>query len=186
MLRCVALFRAVSILPNRIIGTVGEHAAGFPVEALSLSRCGQWLASCSHDQLVKFSDVREVPTHRVNGHRRLRRTDQKKVLSSKVAAERDFFGDLDPEKGESSKQAAAAESSCSEDDSTGSESDGAQDACTSAKVPPRKSRGTVASSVTEDAEISGEVDDIGSHEEDDGSQDADSSDDEDEDDDDDD
>lgn len=119
------IIRAVSILPNRIMGTVGEHP-GFPIEALSLSHCGQWLASCSHDQLVKFSDIREVLAHEVDGHRRLKRTDQRKVLSSKVAAERDFFGDLDPDQGESSKQAAADKSS-SEDDSCDSESEsGAQ------------------------------------------------------------
>jgi len=114
------VFRAVSILPNRIIGTVGEHP-GFPVEALSLSHCGQWLASCSHDQLIKFSDIREVLTHKVDGHRRLRRTDQRKVLSSKVAAELNFFGDLDPDKGECSKQ--TVDRSCSEDDSSHSESE---------------------------------------------------------------
>ena len=122
----VVVFRAVNILPNRIMGTVGEHP-GFPIEALSLSHCGQWLASCSHDQLVKFSDVREVLAHEVDGHRRLKRTDQRKVLSSKAAAERDFFGDLDPDQGESSKQAAAADESSSEDDSSDSESEsGAQ------------------------------------------------------------
>ena len=118
------MFRAVSILPNRIIGTVGEHP-GFPVEALSLSHCGRWLASCSHDQLVKFSDVREVLAEKVDGHRRLKRTEQRKVLSSKAAAELDFFGDLDPSKGESSKQAGDGQSS--EDDSSDSESDDVDD-----------------------------------------------------------
>jgi len=93
------------------MGTVGEHR-GFPVEALSVSHCGQWLASCSHDQLVKFADVREVLTQQVDGHRRLRRTDQRRVLSSRLAAERDFFGDLDPQRGESSR---------AEDRETGSE-----------------------------------------------------------------
>jgi len=116
------VFRAVSILPNRIIGTVGEHP-GFPVESLSLSHCGRWLASCSHDQLVKLSDVREVLAQKVDGHKRLKRTEQRKVLSSKVAAELDFFGDLDPTKGESSKQAGDERSS--EDDSSDSESDDA-------------------------------------------------------------
>ena len=77
-----------------------------------MSHCGQWLASCSHDQLVKFADVREVLTQQVDGHRRLRRTDQRRVLSSRLAAERDFFGDLDPQRGESSR---------AEDRETGSE-----------------------------------------------------------------
>ena len=121
LLLCYLVFRAVSILPNRIIGTVGEHP-GFPVEALSLSHCGQWLASCSHDQLVKFSDVREVLAQKVDGHKRLKRTEQRKVLSSKAAAELDFFGDLDPSKGESSKQADDDQGS-SEDDSSDNDSD---------------------------------------------------------------
>lgn len=108
----------MSILPNRIIGTVGEHA-GFPVEALNVSHCGQWLASCSHDQLVKFSDLREVVTQQVDGHRRLKRTEQKKVLSSKAAAKLDFFGDLDPARGESSRP----DKSGLEDNPSGSESD---------------------------------------------------------------
>ena len=112
----------MNILPNRIIGTVGEHR-GFPIEALSLSHCGHWLASCSHDQLVKFCDVREVLAQKVNGHKRLRRTEQRKVLSSKVAAELDFFGDLDAGRGTSSKQ--AGDESSSEDDSSDSESDNA-------------------------------------------------------------
>jgi len=115
----VLVFRAVSILPNRIIGTVGEHA-GFPVEALSLSHCRQWIASCSHDQLVKFSDVREVLSKKVDGHKRLKRTEQRKMLSSKVAAEQDFFGDLDLAKQESAER--GGDQSCSEDDSSDSES----------------------------------------------------------------
>jgi len=35
----LSVYRAVSVLPNRILGTVGEHSGGFPVESLSLSRC---------------------------------------------------------------------------------------------------------------------------------------------------
>lgn len=119
------LIRAVSVLPNRILGTVGEHP-GFPVEALSLSHCGQWLVSCSHDQLVKFSDVREVLTQHVDGHRQLRRSDQRRVLSSRLAAERDFFGDLDPDRGESSRQ-QADDKTGSDDCSSENESDQAEE-----------------------------------------------------------
>jgi len=112
------------------MGTVGEHA-GFPVEALSVSQCGRWLASCSHDQLVKFSDVRDVLYTKVDGHKRLRRADQTRVLSSRLAAQRDFFGDLDSANADpTSKQTAAAaaaaggggDESCSEDDDSDSES----------------------------------------------------------------
>ena len=104
------------------MGTVGEHR-GFPVEALSVSHCAQWLASCSHDQLVKFADVREVLTQRVDGHRRLRRADQRRALSSRLAAERDFFGDLDPDRGGSSRaqDPQRGGSSRAEDRESGSE-----------------------------------------------------------------
>jgi len=105
------------------MGTVGEHP-GFPIESLSLSHCGRWLASCSHDQTVKFSDVGEVLSEKVDGHRRARRgAEQRKVLSSKAAAELDFFGDLDPDKKERSPQRADGGNSSSEDGSSDSESD---------------------------------------------------------------
>lgn len=45
--------RAVNILPNRFLGIVGKHE-DFPVENLSLSHDKKYLASCSHDQKVKF------------------------------------------------------------------------------------------------------------------------------------
>lgn len=48
--------RAVHILPNRFVKTIGEHD-DFPVEGMRLSRDGNILASCSHDQTVKFWDV---------------------------------------------------------------------------------------------------------------------------------
>ena len=144
---CFSVFRAVSILPNRIIGTVGEHP-GFPVEALSLSHCGQWLASCSHDQLVKFADVREVLAQKVDGHKRLKWTEQRKVLSSKAAAELDFFGDLDTSKGETSKQAGDDQSS--EDDSCDSEYDDVVDEEMSSKgKSSRKSRAAGARDVAD-------------------------------------
>jgi hypothetical protein len=44
-----SLPRAVNILPNRVVGTVGQHA-GEPVEELALSHCGRFLASSGHDQ----------------------------------------------------------------------------------------------------------------------------------------
>jgi len=143
---CLFVFRAVSILPNRIIGTVGEHP-GFPIEALSLSHCGQWLASCSHDQLVKFSDVREVLSQKVDGHKRLKRIDQRKVLSSKAATEQDFFGDLDPDRGESFQQAAAEDG---DSDSSDSESDDAAEMSGTAGKLSHKSRDQ---SAVEDAHV---------------------------------
>jgi WD40 repeat protein len=63
-------FRAVGILPNRFLGVVGEHGE-FPIEQIHLSPDRNLLASCSHDQKIKFWDVRhfkeaalseEIPT----------------------------------------------------------------------------------------------------------------------------
>ena len=48
--------RAVGILPNRFIGVVGEHGE-FPIEQIGLSPDGNILASCSHDQKIKFWNV---------------------------------------------------------------------------------------------------------------------------------
>jgi len=50
------LIRVVEILPNRLLGVVGEHE-NYPIERLKLSRDSNMLASCSHDNTVKFWDV---------------------------------------------------------------------------------------------------------------------------------
>lgn len=39
------------------MGVAGEHGE-FPIEQMSLSSDGNILASCSHDQKIKFWDVR--------------------------------------------------------------------------------------------------------------------------------
>eukprot|EP00038_Savillea_parva_P003202 m.122323 g.122323 ORF g.122323 m.122323 type:complete len:313 (-) comp11103_c0_seq4:147-1085(-) len=51
------MVRLVDIMPHRIRGVLGEHD-GFPVEALALSGDGELLASCSHDQAIKFWNVK--------------------------------------------------------------------------------------------------------------------------------
>ena len=61
---------------------------------MSRSRCGRWLASCSHDQTVKFWDVGEVANEKVDGHKRAKRVKQPKILSSTKAARDNFFADL--------------------------------------------------------------------------------------------
>lgn len=55
--RVLFRFRAVSILPNRFVGVVGEHGE-FPIEQIRLSPDKNILASCSHDQKIKFWDVK--------------------------------------------------------------------------------------------------------------------------------
>lgn len=51
--------RVASVLPNKCLGVLGSHGH-FPVESLSVSRDGNLVASCSHDQRVKFWDVSSV------------------------------------------------------------------------------------------------------------------------------
>ena len=41
------------------MGPIGEHA-DFPIEKLRLSRDGNLLASCSHDQTVKFWNIEHL------------------------------------------------------------------------------------------------------------------------------
>ena len=78
--------RAVHILPNRFVGTVGEHD-DFPVERMRLSRDGDTLASCSHDQSIKFWDVSHLKTLHVD-------PGSKKKDAEADNTTNDFFADL--------------------------------------------------------------------------------------------
>jgi len=51
------LIRICSILPNKMLGIIGEHGE-FPVEKIRLSRENYFLGSCSHDNTVKFWAVK--------------------------------------------------------------------------------------------------------------------------------
>ncbi|XP_038055300.1 WD repeat-containing protein 55-like isoform X2 [Patiria miniata] len=50
------MIRAVSILPNRFLGVVGDHD-DFPIESLAVTPDKNVLISCSHDQKIKFWNV---------------------------------------------------------------------------------------------------------------------------------
>ena len=86
MFRSFMITRAVHILPNRFVGTVGEHN-DFPVERMRLSRDGDTLASCSHDQTIKFWDVSHLKTMRVDPGSKKRDTAADNTTN-------DFFADL--------------------------------------------------------------------------------------------
>eukprot|EP00878_Enallax_costatus_P022740 GHUV01024144.1.p1 GENE.GHUV01024144.1~~GHUV01024144.1.p1 ORF type:complete len:213 (+),score=82.42 GHUV01024144.1:1348-1986(+) len=49
--------RVINILPNKLIGVVGEHADDMPVERVALSADRQLLASMSHDSCIKLWDM---------------------------------------------------------------------------------------------------------------------------------
>jgi len=50
---CDGLIRVVNIHPNKLLGVIGEHET-FPIERLALSANKELLASCSHDNSIKF------------------------------------------------------------------------------------------------------------------------------------
>ncbi|XP_061664405.1 WD repeat-containing protein 55 [Syngnathoides biaculeatus] len=86
--------RAVNILPNRVVGCVGQHA-GEPVEELAKSRDSRFLLSTGHDQLVKFWDVSALAATVVDEYRKRKKKDGRmKSLSKKAAGESNFFAGL--------------------------------------------------------------------------------------------
>lgn len=88
------IIRAVNILPNRVVGTVGQHA-GEPVEELALSHCGHFLASSGHDQRLKFWDMTQLRTVVVDDYRRRKKKGGPlRALSSKAWSTDDFFAGL--------------------------------------------------------------------------------------------
>ncbi|XP_067422997.1 WD repeat-containing protein 55 isoform X2 [Emydura macquarii macquarii] len=88
------VIRAVNILPNRVIGRVGQHL-GEPIEQLAKSHTGQLLASCGHDQQVKFWDISALSSMVVDDYRKRKKTGQLKALSRKAfGGGEDFFADL--------------------------------------------------------------------------------------------
>ncbi|KAK7503871.1 hypothetical protein BaRGS_00004994, partial [Batillaria attramentaria] len=75
------MIRAVNILPNRFLGIVGEHE-DFPIEGLALSHDKQYLASCSHDQRVKFWFVGDVKKEKINVSKKAKHSNQTKRLGT--------------------------------------------------------------------------------------------------------
>ncbi|OZJ04549.1 hypothetical protein BZG36_02694 [Bifiguratus adelaidae] len=51
------IIRVVSILPNKLLGIIGDHGEDFPIERIHLSHDKKYLGSCSHDQSVRLWDV---------------------------------------------------------------------------------------------------------------------------------
>ncbi|XP_051894072.1 WD repeat-containing protein 55 isoform X2 [Pristis pectinata] len=88
--------RAVNILPNRVIGSVGQHP-GESIEQIAKSREGHFLASCAHDQKVKFWDVSNLHSVIVDDYRKRKKCGKLKSLSKKAfgyGLGSDFFADL--------------------------------------------------------------------------------------------
>lgn len=90
-------FRAVNLLPNRVIGCIGQHA-GEPVEELAKSWDCRFLASSAHDQLIKFWDISSLPSASVDEYRKRKKKDGRlKSLTKKAHGDDDFFSGLSQE-----------------------------------------------------------------------------------------
>ena len=88
-------YRAVNILPNQFVGVVGEHK-DFPVENLSISHCKKLLASCSHDQTVKFWNIEDIEKEEIETRKRKKTMgkNNKPKMLNKAAKKDDFFADF--------------------------------------------------------------------------------------------
>lgn len=115
--------RAVSVLPNRVLGSVGQHL-GESIEEIARSRDTRFLASCAHDQLIKFWDISSLPDTRVSDYRRRKKKDRRlKALSNKAFdTGQDFFaGLLDSTEEKSKKEDEDDEEEEEEDSDSGSD-----------------------------------------------------------------
>ncbi|KAM5170822.1 WD repeat-containing protein 55 [Mantella aurantiaca] len=109
------VIRAINILPNRVIGTVGQHP-GEPIEQLAKSYDGKFLASCGHDQKVKFWDVSSIGSIKVDVYRKRKKNKQLPALSKKAfGGADDFFADLKEETSENKDKDGEEEDEDSDD-----------------------------------------------------------------------
>uniref|UniRef100_A0A9J8CIS9 Uncharacterized protein n=1 Tax=Cyprinus carpio carpio TaxID=630221 RepID=A0A9J8CIS9_CYPCA len=78
------VIKAVSVLPYRVLDSIGQHT----------DTC--FLASCVHDQLVKFWDISSLPDMRVSHFQRRKNKERRlKALSNKAFdTGQDFFSGL--------------------------------------------------------------------------------------------
>ncbi|KAJ3328638.1 hypothetical protein HDU91_004058, partial [Kappamyces sp. JEL0680] len=44
-------------LPNSLIGTIGDSGQDMPIESMTLSADGNWLATTAHDSIIKIWDA---------------------------------------------------------------------------------------------------------------------------------
>ncbi|XP_034149178.1 WD repeat-containing protein 55 isoform X1 [Esox lucius] len=89
------VIRAVNLLPNRVLGCIGQHV-GEPIEQIACSRDSHFLASCAHDQMIKFWDISSLREMTVSDYRKRKKKDGNlKSLSKKAyGGGDDFFSGL--------------------------------------------------------------------------------------------
>ena len=114
----------MNILPNRFIGVIGEHE--FDVEGMTLTHDRSLLASCSHDQVIKFWDVSNIGSVKVNVKKKAKKANKTKRIGT-AKKKNDFFAglaDMDgPGDGGDGGSDDDDEDSCGDADSDDSDSD---------------------------------------------------------------
>jgi WD repeat-containing protein 55 len=81
-------------MPNRFLGIVGNHN-NFPIQQMSLSSDGNFLASISHDETVRIWNVEHVKNMRVNVQ--AKKVKSKALKDKKITTKgksENFFEDL--------------------------------------------------------------------------------------------
>ncbi|XP_065059296.1 WD repeat-containing protein 55-like [Rhopilema esculentum] len=82
--------RSVHIQPNYFISEIGKHG-NLPIERLQISPDGDIVASCSHDNVIKFWDISCLHEHEpITGKAKTKK--RKNEISASRA--KDFFADL--------------------------------------------------------------------------------------------
>ena len=87
------VLRGVHFFPQRHLGVVGQHR--FTVESLDISHDGEFIASCSSDQVIKFWNIRYFEEITVDGAKKAKKREMNHNLpSSKHTNASDFFSGL--------------------------------------------------------------------------------------------
>jgi len=85
------LIRIMQIQPNKPLGVIGDHE-DFPVEKIAISYDRKLIASCSHDNTVKFWDCSFLTED--NGAEGEATMPAANRLANSTQANEDFFGDM--------------------------------------------------------------------------------------------
>ncbi|XP_041965397.1 WD repeat-containing protein 55 [Alosa sapidissima] len=122
------VIRAINILPNRVVGSVGQHK-GEPIEEIARSHDTRFLASSAHDQLVKFWDISKLPELSVSDYRKRKKKHGKLTsLSKKAVGNGDnFFSGLMDEPDTQNKKDNTKKEDDDDDDDEDTDSDSGSD-----------------------------------------------------------
>lgn len=89
------ILRAMHVVPGRNLGVVGQHSLG--VEAMDICTTGEFVASSSHDNDIKFWNIKyfeDFDDIKYNEKQNARRDQSHNLPSSKHTNPGDFFADL--------------------------------------------------------------------------------------------